>query len=98
MMNLTKANKNVETYSLYNKNLSPISQKIEKNISNLVNSNVKEADELNSQNDVDFLKVRIIIISISVFALALVLMVSIFITKIIANPIKNIAAYVDKIV
>lgn len=94
---LAVTNKNDEAYELYNKSLSPVNQKIEKNISDLVNNNIKEAEELNTQNVEDFTKARVTVLGIIVLALTLGTSISIFITNLIVKPIKTFQLYIEKV-
>ena len=91
------ANKNEEAYALYNKTLSPLNQKIEKNLSDLTDYNVKSADELSQENQANYNKSIFIIVGVVLLALLIVLIVSIFITNLIAKPIKIFEKYIKKV-
>lgn len=97
ILTLSAANRSAEAYAEYNKSLSPISQKIEKNLCDLTDYNVKDADKLNQQNEVDFTKAKFIIIGIILLALTIGILISIFIINLITKPIKLFEIYIEKV-
>jgi methyl-accepting chemotaxis protein len=97
IVNLAVANKNEEAYALYNKTLSPLNQKIGKNLSDLTDYNVKSADELSKANQANYNESIFIIVGVVLLALLIVLIVSIFITNLIAKPIKIFEKYIKKV-
>ncbi|MDR3597588.1 methyl-accepting chemotaxis protein [Clostridium sp.] len=97
VMNLALSNKNEEAYALYNTTLSSLNQKIGKNISDLTDYNVKSAAQLNEENQTNYIKSISIIVVAVLLALIVVLIVSIFITNLIAKPIKTFEKYIEKI-
>ncbi|HEY5560959.1 MAG TPA: HAMP domain-containing methyl-accepting chemotaxis protein [Clostridiaceae bacterium] len=97
IVSLAEINMNTEAYSVYNKNLSPINEKIEKNISFLVNYNITEAKKLYEQNQADFNSAQLIILAIIVFTLVLGSSIAIFIINLIVKPIKSFVVYIGKV-
>ena len=73
---LTSANKNEEAYTEYNNNLNTVNLKIEKNLTDLINYNIKTSLELNQQNAADYNKARLIIIVIILMALIIETIIS----------------------
>lgn len=97
IVNLAIANKNEEAYALYNQNLSSLNQKISKNLSDLTDYNVKAADQINQENQANYNKSIWIIIGIILLAVLIVSVVSIYITNLIANPLKIFGKYIEKV-
>ena len=97
VLSLALANKNEEAYALYNKNLSSLNQKIEKNISDLTKYNVNSADQLDQENQANYKKSTYIVVGVVLLALFIVLIVSIFITDLIAKPIQSLERYIEKV-
>lgn len=97
VMAIAITNKNIEAYEEYNKSLSPINKKIEKNLSDLTDYNIKEADILNQQNGLDFTSARFIILGITLFALIVGALISLFIINLIVKPIISMEAYIQKV-
>jgi methyl-accepting chemotaxis protein len=97
VLNLALENKNKEAYDLYNKSLSSLNQKTGKNISDLTDYNIKIAAQLNQENQANYQESVFIIAGVVLLALLIVLIVSIFITNLIAKPIKGMESYIEKI-
>lgn len=97
VLSLALANKNKEAYTLYNKDLSSLNQKIEKNISDLTKYNVKSADQLDQENQANYKKSTYIVVGVVLLALLIVLIVSIFITDLIAKPIQSLERYIEMV-
>ncbi len=97
IITLAAANKNDAAYAQYNKNLSPINQKIEKNLSDLISYNVKNAAEINQQNLVDSQNAKSIILVIIILAIILGILVSLFIIRLIVIPITSMESYIEKV-
>lgn len=97
VLSLALANKNEEAYALYNKDLSSLNQKIEKNISDLTKYNVKSAEQLDQENQANYKKSTYIVVGVVLLALLIVLSVSIFITDLIAKPIQSLEQYIERV-
>lgn len=97
VLSLALANKNEEAYALYNKDLSSLNQKIEKNISDLTKYNVKSAEQLDQENQANYKKSTYIVVGVVLLALLIVLSVSIFITDLIAKPIQSLEHYIERV-
>lgn len=97
VLSLALANKNEEAYALYNKNLSSLNQKIEKNISDLTKYRVNSTDQLDKENQENYKKSTYIVVGVVLLALLIVSIVSIFITNLIAKPIQSLERYIEMV-
>jgi methyl-accepting chemotaxis protein len=97
VLNLALANKDAESYAEYNKSVSSLNEKISKNLSDLASYNIKSADQLNQKNKANYNEAVVIIIGVLLLALIVVFSVSIFVTNLIAKPIKNMESYIKEI-
>ncbi len=97
IITLAEANKNDEAYAEYNKNLNPVNQKIEKNVSDLIEYNVKTASKTNQENLVSSTSARSIILVIIILAIVLGIFISVFIIRLITIPIISMESYIEKV-
>ncbi|AJH00912.1 hypothetical protein LF65_04372 [Clostridium beijerinckii] len=97
VLSLALANKNEEAYALYKKNLSALNQKIEKNIIDLTKYKVNSTDQLDKENQANYIKSTYIVVGVVLLALLIVLIVSIFITNLIAKPIQSLERYIEMV-
>lgn len=97
ILTLAAANKNDEAYAQYIKDLSPVNQKIEKNLSDLINYNVKTAAQANQQNLVASTNAKTIILIIIIIAIISSILISLFVIRLIVLPVIAMEKYIEKI-
>jgi len=97
VLSLALANKNQDAYALYNQKLSSLNEKIQKNLSDLINYYANNAARLNKENQANYNNAIFFIVGAVLFSAIIVLIITIFFTNLISKPIKNMAYYIEKV-
>lgn len=84
---------NAEAYNIYNKRVASALNDANKELISLTEYNAKEADRINSDNDVEFDVAKKILVGVQVAALVILAMIGWYISKLIVRPINTMLSF-----
>lgn len=97
VLELGLANKNVEAYDYYNKNVRVVAEKVQTNLREMAKYNKEQAVEVNKQNDRDFVLANKIVIGIITVSVILMITLGWITCSIIDKSLKTIVSAIEEV-